>query len=169
MARDELVAVAVGEPVAELAVEGAQSVREPLGLGTAIELLADPLCDRGVPDRIEPDVGVDAVLLLAADAGRNRVEEIDAVCRRGVDRVLEGRLEALAEVEDEVGVGDRGHIAPGELEVVRLDAGRGQVAHVDPGAADLLSGERQWIEGGDDRAIARARVAAAAGQGGDDE
>ena len=104
MARDELVAVAVGEPVAELAVEGAQPVREPLGLRTAIELFADPLGDRGVPDRIEPDVGVDVVLLLAADPCRNRVEEIDPVCRRGVDRVLEGRLEALAEVEDEVGV-----------------------------------------------------------------
>ena len=77
MARDELVAVAVGEPVAELAVEGAQPRREPLRLGTAVELLADPLCDRGVPDRIEPDVGVDAVLLLGAGAGRNRVEEID--------------------------------------------------------------------------------------------
>ena len=110
-------------------------------------------------------MGVDSVLLLAADAGRDRVEEIDCRRRRRVDRVLEGGLEALAEVEDEVGVGDRRHVATGELEVVRLDAGRGQVPHVDTGVGDLLSGKRQWIEGGDDRAIARARVAAAAGQG----
>ena len=79
--------------------------------------------------------------------------------RRGVDRVLEGRLEALAEVEDEVGIRDRAHVAAGELEVVRLDAGRSQVAHVDSRAADLLSGESQRIEGRDHGAAAlRARV-----------
>ena len=47
---------------------------------------------------------VDAVLLLAVLAGLDGVEEVDGVRRRRVDRVLERRLEAVAEVEDAVGV-----------------------------------------------------------------
>ena len=43
VARDDLVALAVGEAAAELAVEGAQPRREALGLGATVELLADPL------------------------------------------------------------------------------------------------------------------------------
>ena len=85
--------------------------------------------------------------------------------RRRVDRVLEGRLEVLSEVEDEVGIGDGADVAAGELEVVRLDAGRGQVADVDPVASDLLGGESQRVEGrGDDLSSLRARAAAATGE-----
>ena len=62
VARDDLVTLAVGEAGAELAVERGQPGRERLRLAGAVELLADPPGDRGVADRIEPDVRVDAVL-----------------------------------------------------------------------------------------------------------
>src|SRR6185295_7348202 len=110
--RDDLVALAVRETAAKLAVEDAKLRREALGLRTTVELLADPLCDRRVPDRIEPNV---RILRLA------RCEEVHRVRVRRVDRVLECRLEVLSEVEDEVGVGDGADVAAGELEVVRLD------------------------------------------------
>ena len=61
------------------------------------------------------------------------------------------------EVEDEVCLPDRPDVFAGELEVVRLDARRGEVAHVDPGATDLLSGERERVEGSDD-ATARPQL-----------
>jgi hypothetical protein len=79
-----------------------------------------------------------------------RGKEVDGVCRRRVDRVLEGGLEAVAEVEHELCVGDRTDVTAGELEVVRLDTRRGQVADVDPVPTDLLGGEGQWVESGDD-------------------
>ena len=84
---------------------------------------------------------------------------------RRVDRVLERRLESRAEVEDEVGVRDRADVAAGELEVVRLDAGRSQVRDADFRAADLLGGEGQRIERRDDgRSRRSSRAAAAPGE-----
>ena len=146
-------------PRAELAVEGAQPCRERLGLRTAAELLRRSARDRGVPSRIEPDVRV-GLAAGAARAGRRRAPTCESIAssragwkpRRGRGR---GRPSAI--VRD---------VAAGELEVVRLDARRGQVAHVDRRAADLLGGERERVEGGDDgpSRLRRARAAAAAGE-----
>ena len=59
MARDDLVAGAMGEAAPVLGGRGARSLAaNALGLRTAAELLPDPLRDHGVPDRIEPDVRV---------------------------------------------------------------------------------------------------------------
>src|SRR5687767_2382900 len=154
MTRHELSARAAGQASSELAVEGAQPRGEPLGLLLAVELVPDPLRELRVPDRIEPDMGVGAGVL-------DGVEEVDRLRRGGVDRVLEGGLESLAEVEDEIRVRDRAHVAAGELEIVRLDAGRGQVPYLELAPPDLLGGERERVEGGDDGSVARAGVRAA--------
>src|SRR5204863_9957097 len=58
------------------------------------------------------------------------------------------RLESVAEVEDNVRVDDLADRAGRELEVVRFDAGWGEVLHVVGGAADSFGRERDGIEGG---------------------
>ena len=77
------------------------------------------------------------------------VEQVDRAARP-LSRLLDRRLEAPAEVEDEVGVRDPLHVARGELEIVRLDARRSQVHDGHARTADLLRGERERIEGRDD-------------------
>ena len=101
----------------------------------------------GEADGVQPDVGVDAFVPVPELDPVQRVE-----CRSAgaLDRLLEPGLEALAHVEDEVGLVDPLHLAGRQFEVVRLGAGRGQVLHLHAVAAHLLGGERQRIEAGDD-------------------
>ena len=74
-------------------------------------------------------------------------------------RVLELRLEALAEQQHEIRVVELLDVAGRRLEVVRLGPGRREVANAHRRPADLLRGERERIEGRDD---ARALVVGAA-------
>ena len=94
-----------------------------------------------------------------------------------VDRALQPLL-----IDHEPGLADRCHVMGGELDVVRLGAWPGQAGDRHVGAADLLRGECQRVERGDDSELAGAGPAhgggaAAAGdhcegrndQGGGDE
>ena len=65
------------------------------------------------------------------------------------DGLVDGGLEAL-DVEDEVGLRDVGDLRGAQLQIVRLDARRGQGGDVGVGPADLLGGVLEWVEGGDD-------------------
>ena len=63
----------------------------------------------------------------------------------GVDAVIERRSEA-AEVDDQIGVLQRGGVASGQLEVVRFGSGRRDVGDLHEVAADLLGDELQRVE-----------------------
>ena len=100
------------------------------------------------------------------DAGR--VEEGERGAVRGPSRAFELRLESMSHQQDEAGVLHRLDIVGRELEVVRLGARGRQVRNVDAGAADLLGGEGEGIEGGDDLVTARTRRVTARREGGGD-
>ena len=153
------------EPGPELPVERAQPGGELPGRGLASKLRADPLHDLREPNGVEPDVGIERLLPLLALAELEALEQVD---RRVValGGVFERGLEALAQVEDEVGVADALDVAHRELDIVRLGSRRGEVRDLDAIAADLGGGECQRIEAGDDvrATVGRTRcVAAAAG------
>lgn len=158
MAGDDLVPLAAREAFAELTIEHAQLRCERLGCRPPAELRPDPLGEEGVPDWIEPDVRV----------VHGGAEQIDGRRRRRVDCPLQSGLEA-SQIEDEPGVGDHPDVAARELEVVRLDAGRRQIAHVRSVGRDLLGGVRERVEGSDDGGALRARAAAASECCGRDE
>ncbi len=73
--------------------------------------------------------------------------------------VLELRLEAPAEQQDEICVPQLPDVSGRRLEVVRLCSGRREVANVHGRPADLLRGKRERIEGRDD---ARSLIVGAA-------
>ena len=160
MARDDLPPLAAREAAPEVAVERRQPGRKGprlLGLPSAC---ADPRTMRGVAERVEPDVRIAS----RADQ-RQPVEEVERPAVRAVDGSLERRLEAAAEVEDEVGGADALDVARRELDVVRLGAGRREVRDGHPVAADLLGRVRERIEAGDDRRCGRRRRRRAAAAG----
>ena len=64
------------------------------------------------------------------------------------ERVFEGRLEPLAEVHDEIGIGELSHLSGRELEVMRLNPAGCETADLDLRTANLLDGELKWIERG---------------------
>ena len=75
--------------------------------------------------------------------------------------VLELRLEALAEQQDEICVPQLPDVSGRRLEVVRLGSGRREVANVHGRPADLLRGKRERIEGrGDARSLILGAAAA---------
>ena len=96
------------------------------------------------------------VFLFFEDLGRVVPEQVDdggdlQGLVRGVlfDRRVDLGDE-LGEVDDVVGLFDGGDVAGGEFEIVRLLAGGREVGDVDMVASDLLGGEGQRVEGGDD-------------------
>ena len=128
-----------------------------------MQRLADHTHEPRVAEGVEPHVRVVAVPI---DAGR--VEEGERGAVRGPRRAFELWLEPVSHQEDEPGVLDRCDVVGRELEVVRLRAGGCQIRDVDARAADLLGGEGEGIEGGDDVVPARARRVTARGEGGGD-
>ncbi len=62
-----------------------------------------------------------------------------------LDRLVDGRLETL-QVDGQVRLGDRGYLAWGELEVMRLGTRFREVDDCDVIASDLLCDEREGIE-----------------------
>ncbi len=86
-------------------------------------------------------------VLLAPDQ-RHPAKEVHRAVLAG-HGVLEPRLEAAPEVEHDVRGVDALDVARGELDVVRLGTGGGDVRDVGPGI-DPLREERERVEGGDD-------------------
>ncbi len=107
----------------------------PRALGVELgELLGDGVAEVGHPQRVVPEVRV-VVALVSSWPPRGRAPStqvddlgrVEDVALGGlVDRVVDGRLEA-ALVDDQVGARDLGGLPDGELEVVRLAAGGGEV------------------------------------------
>ncbi len=91
---------------------------------------------------------------------------VDLVLGAGVgDRLVDGGLQAL-EVDDRVGLLDRPDLLGGEFEVVRLDAGGGEVGDLHVLAAYPAGEELHRVEGRDDVQLAlRALGAATAAAG----
>ncbi len=108
---------------------------------------------------------VEVVVDQRADGGG-----VDDVLGAGlVDGLVDGGLEAL-EVQHRVGLLDGGDLLGGELQVVRLDAGGGQVGDADVLAAYLRGEELHGVERRDDVQFAvRALGAAVAAAGGEGE
>ena len=92
----------------------------------------------------------------ALDIGENVEGAVAAL----VDGFLDGRLEVAARVDDEPGGVDVRPIACGQVEVVRLGAGRRQVDDLRAAGHDLPGRERERVEGGDHAALVGRRVAA---------
>ena len=96
---------------------------------------------RREPIRVEPDVRIDrlaAPVLRRAGPQPLSREKIQRGTVAARDRLLDRRLEAMAEVEDEVGVEDIRDVLRRELEVVWLGTGRCEIDDVNVLAADLL-------------------------------
>jgi hypothetical protein len=94
------------------------------------------------------------------------VEHVERATVAPLHGVLEGGLEAAADVDDEVGAPNRLDVARGELHVVRLDARWREVHHlVDQAARDLLGCPRERVKGRHDGSLrCRALAGAADGQ-----
>ena len=114
---------------------------QALRLAGTAELVADSLDEDGVAQRVEPDVDV-AVFEPVETRRVEKAEDVVAVSRG----VLELRLEALAEQQDEICVPQLPDVSGRRLEVVRLCSGRREVANVHGRPADLLRGKRERIE-----------------------
>jgi hypothetical protein len=90
-------------------------------------------------------------------------EQVDRRPARAGDGVLDRRLELGVDVEDDIRLLDTSDVPRGQLDVVRLRAGRRQVRDVDGGATDLLSRVLERIERRDDlarRVVSRPGAAA---------
>ena len=84
-------------------------------------------------DRVEPDVRVGLARLVAdATTQVDARQCVDPLSARASDRLLDGRLEAVREVEHDIGLLNASHIPRGQLDVMRLGAGRGQVVDTEP-------------------------------------
>ena len=156
-----------------------------LVVGRVVGVDAGQLRDHGIGDRdhvqrVQPDVRVEAavvmallgVLVVAVLVGGGVVRVIVGVLlglglqrhhAGGVEHVLvaalgdglvDRRLEAL-DVDDGVGVADRGDLARGELDVVRLRPGLGQAGDGTVLTRDALGDELQGIERRDDLQLTR--------------
>ena len=144
VARHDLAPLAVDEALLELAVELAQALDE-VGRGSGpAEDVADPGDQLCISERVEPDVRIRILAEL------DPAQQVDRLAVGSLDGVLDGRLEARAEVEDKSGRPHRLDVPDRELDVVRLGAGRGQVRDLRSWRCDLLRRERKRVEAGDD-------------------
>ena len=164
VARDDLPARAALQASPVPAIERAQ-VSKQRG-GGPVQRGAEPPHDLGEEDRIEPDVriGAEAGLLSFRRLKRQSLQDVDDAAARLGGGLADGRLEAVAEVQDDVGALDSADRSRRQLEVVRLGAGRREVVDLVTRSADPLGRVRQRIEGGNDRLLAARGGRAAAGQ-----
>ena len=89
---------------------------------------------------------------------------------RSLDRLFDGRLEAVREIQDDAGGLDAFDVARRELDVVRLGARRREVVDLERRAAGPLRREGEGIERRHDAVpTSGRRRAAAGGQQGDQE
>ena len=157
--------LARGEPGGESGVERGEVGRQGGGVrGVGVSVVGVGLGERGGDRvgkghqalRVEPEVGVGGVALLAYMAG-DQVDGVGGVddVRRfagsdgGVDRALEP-----GQVDHQVGLADGPDLARRELDIVRFGAGRRQRADRDEVAAHLLGDVLQRVEGGEDLDLA---------------
>ena len=131
--------------------------RERVGVSRrdAGERCFDRLAHLGVEHRIQPDVRVDRDAVAALSRRRCQRgqigEQVDRDTSRIGDRVLDGGLKSLTQVEHEVGRLDRRDGVGCELQVVRLHARRREVHDVDVVSADRFDGCLDGVERRDHR------------------
>src|SRR6478735_2737471 len=127
---------------------------------------ADLRPDARKKEGVEPDVGVGGQPCLAAHVPvkRKPCEYVHLEPAPLLYRLADGRLEAVAQIEDDRRVDDPGDLAWSELQVVWLGAGRRQVLDVEAGATDSLGGVGEGIEGRNARVLPARASRAAAGE-----
>ena len=136
----------------ELAVQAAELLDQGVGVLPVVggvrrvgggEFGADAGRDSGVPGRVEPQVriagGVGVAVAVVGVVGVVVQVVVDERCGGGgvdhvpgtglCDGLVDGGLQAL-EIEDGVGLLDRADLPGRQLQVVRLDAGRGELGHL---------------------------------------
>ena len=162
--RHDGVARAVGEPGRVLVVQrdqlsaqgaGACVVRRGVLWVRLRQLRGERVADVGETQGVLPEVRVELVGLVRErlePGDRGRVE--GGALRVLLDAVVDRRLEALL-VDDDVGLRDRDRLLDGELEVVRLGPGLGQVGDLDPVPADAFGRPGQRVEARGDLHLAR--------------
>ena len=86
--------------------------------------------------------------------GAERPRHLEHVERRPVppvERILDRRLEAVADVEDEGSLLQAPDVARGQLEIVRLGPGRREIVDAHAASGHLLGRVRERVERRDDR------------------
>jgi hypothetical protein len=76
------------------------------------------------------------------------VEQVHGVAAAPLGHLGHGGLETVPQIEDEVGVFQSVHLARRQLQVVGLDAGRGEILHPDPLPAHPLGHLLHRVEAG---------------------
>lgn len=152
---------ALGEGGVEVGEVGDERVRGG-GVGRGVvgvdvtEGVGDGRGQRGEPLRVEPEVGIERVVVVlvvllgvvirtgdeVGDVGG--VDHVLGVAR--VDGLVDGALEA-GQVQDEVGLADGPNLSRGQLDVMRLGPGGRQRGDGDELAAHLLGDVLQRVEG----------------------
>jgi len=117
----------------------------------------DPPDDVREKNRVEPDVRIGAV---QREAGKKVVTRPASRPRRLLDR----RLEAVSEVEDDVRRLDARDRSRRELEIVRFHTRGRQVVDRVTRAGDALGGVCEGIEGGHERRFAARAARPATGR-----
>ena len=109
-----------------------------------------------------------ARLVPHSSAQPDSLEHVDPLSVRSLDRLFDGRLEAVREIQDDAGGLDAFDVARRELDVVRLGARGREVVDLERRAAGPLRREGEGIERRHDAvATSSRRRAAAGGQQGD--
>ncbi len=75
-----------------------------------------------------------------------------------LDGLVDRRLKA-GQVDNEVRVGDLGHLPRAQLKIVGLGSGLDQIGHGDAVAADPLGHELQWVEASHDPQLVSGSIA----------
>ena len=129
VARHDLSPFAIRETDAVRAVERPQGGEQRPCVHRSGERAADPADDSLEQDRIEPHVRIGAETAFLADGRveRKSLQYVHLGPARVGNRSGDGRLEAVAEVQDEVRALDPRNRPRRQLEVVRLRARRSQV------------------------------------------
>ena len=146
VARDDLVSLAVAQPLPVFTVELVAGRRRVRCRGE--QRRADSRRHACEEDRIEPHVRVRRQTRLGTvcRVKRQPGEDVHFLAARLLDRLAHRRLEAMAEVEDDARVLDRGDFLRCQLQVVRLGSRRREVLDVERRPSDPLGGVGKGIE-----------------------
>ena len=163
MSDHDLAIFAGGQPLLVLLVEGGQFVGEvgevvPVAFGAlGVDLahtFGQGFCGLGHEVQVQPEVGVVAsvVVLVVVVGGRAQLHDLADVERvvGGLlcDGFVDGRLESL-DVEGDVGLTDLADLSAGQLQVVRLRSGLGELNDRDLVTTDLLGQPLEGVDTGD--------------------
>ena len=117
--RNDHIAFAVLKTAPILRVESLEISEQRIGV-RPVQLVRDVADGPGKPHGIEPDVWIPLV----------GAEEVEGAAVPSLDGVLEGRLEAAADVDHEARIAHGLDVGRRELDVVRLGAGRSEILDV---------------------------------------